>query len=213
MIATQILDHIDQAIARLMEQYKKSDNLISIISGFVEQIQDAEDAIFALDNGRMLYNGSAFPAVGEQLDKIGELVNFERNGLDDETYLIFILGIIAQNHSDTTIKSILAITNSLFLNPTGFALYEIFPASVGIYFAETTLDPALFQTVASIIQKSLGAGIGLNFISQYDSENPFAFVDLYGVIPNFPNGNGFDNLLSPGQGGLFADLIYANPDT
>ncbi len=213
MLATQNNNHVAEALARLMEQYKQAENLQAVVTALVEQIQNVEDATFELDNGRMLYNGSTFPATGAQLDAIGEIVDFERNGLEDDIYLIFILGIIAQNHSDTTIRSVLAIINSLFLNPTGFFMTELYPASIAVAFAETTLDPAFFATVAQIIQRSLGAGIGLAYILQYDSDNPFAFSDLNAIIPPFPNGNGFDDLLNPGQGGLFADLIYANPDT
>lgn len=213
MEATQITNHVDAALARLLEQYKQATKMQDLISAIVEQIQDVEDATFALNTGRMLYNGSTFPSSGAQLDGIGELVDFARNGLDDDTYLIFILGTIAQNHSNGTIPSLLDIIYSLFQAPEGFLFYEIYPAAIAVAFSSTQVDPSLFATISDMIQNSLGAGIGLSYILQYDADNPFAFTDLTGTFPDFPNGNGFDNLLSPGQGGVFATLIYANPDT
>lgn len=212
MLATLIPNHVEQALARLMEQYKGEPNIEAILTALIDQIQDLEDAIFSLDEGRQLYNGSTYPAVGAQLDGIGALVGALRNGLTDEEYLFLILGTIAKNTSDTTISAVQNVIQFLF-QPEGFHLYEVFPAAVGFDFSNTPVDPSFFNLLIGIIQASLGAGISLDYVVQYSAANPFAFVDLFGILPDFPNGNGFDDLLVPGQGGLFAELIYSNPDS
>lgn len=213
MIVTKITTHVQDALARLMQEYKNSEQLQDILSALVDQVQDIEDATYDVDNGRMLYNGTTYPAIGVQLDAIGDIVGFARNGLPDDQYLLFILGKIAVNFSDATIATILYVANAMFENPVGFKMYEIYPAAIALSFQSTIVDPVLFPTIAALIQKALGAGIGLSFISQGSQSNPFSFKDQTGGVPPLPNSHGFDDLLSPGQGGLFADLIYANPNT
>lgn len=212
MLATEITNHVAQALARLMQQYKGAPNLEAILTALIVQIQDLEDAIFDLDEGRQLYNGTTYPAIGAQLDGIGDLVGAPRSGLTDEEYLFLILGTIAKNTSDTTISAVQNVIQFLF-QPEGFHLYEVFPAAVGFDFSTTPVDESFFSLLIEIIKQSLGAGISLDYVVQYSATNPFAFVDVYGILPDFPNGNGFDDLLVPGQGGLFAELIYSNPDS
>jgi len=126
MLTTKINNHTEAALARLLQQYKGQPQLASLITGFVDQFQDLEDAIYSLDEGRQL----AF-AYGKQLDGIGELVGIQRNGLSDLEYLIFILGTIAENFSNTTLPTILNIANTIF-EPAVLTLKEMFPAEVGI---------------------------------------------------------------------------------
>lgn len=190
-----------------MQQYKGKQAIEGMVTSITEQIQELEDVIYALDDGRMLFNGTTYPSVGVQLDNIGEIVGIKRNGLTDEQYLVLILGTIAQNNTDTTIPTILFIINLIF-QPQGLHYYEVYPAGIGFDYFDTGLDPALYLLGAQIIQKSLAAGVSLEFIVQYDETNPFAFIDLYDILPNFPNGSGFDDLVDPGQGGLFSTLIY-----
>lgn len=212
MLATQITNHVEAALARLMEQYQGAPNFEAIITALVEQIQELEDAIFSLDEGRQLYNGGGYPAIGAQLDGIGSLVGVARNGLSDEQYLLIILGTIAKNTSDTTVAAILNVITFVF-QPVGLHLYEIFPAAIGFDFTSTPVDPTFYALVLNIIQEALGAGISLDYVIQYSATNPFAFIDLNGILPDFPNGNGFDDLLVPGQGGVFGELIFSNPDS
>lgn len=198
MLATEITNHVQQALARLMQQYKGLPNLTAFITALVDQVQDLEDALFSLNDGRQLYNGNA---QGAQLDGIGDIVGIKRNGLSDAEYLVFILGTIAENNSDTTLSIILSIL-TLLLDTQTVLLFELFPAGIAFQVQGATLDSALWPVVANIVQSSLGAAIELCFISQFDA-NSFAFDG--GPFP----GLGFDDLTDPGHGGEFVGYEYS----
>lgn len=224
MLATKITTHIRDALARFMQFYKDiplqySLPLVSdptpidisamgaLVAVQADQDQLLENAIFDLDAARQFFNGTTFPAVGAQLDGIGQIVGIERNGLSDAEYLIFIIGTIAKNNSDTTIDTINTIAALLF-QVDELSHFEFFPAEVDLQIPSTTpLQPSLFLTVANIIHSSLGAGIGLGFISLYDPDNFFAFTSVGGP----PIGGGFGSLSNPADGGGFAGNIYNNP--
>lgn len=205
MLATKITDHVQQALARLLEQYKRKPNIAAFYTAFIQQIQDEEDAIFALDETRQLYNGTTYPAVGAQLDGIGEIVGIDRNGLSDAEYLIFILGKIATNFSDATPPTVESITDTFF-RPEQLVMHEFYPAEVDFEMAGVLLGPALWPIVFPLIQKSLGAGIKLGFVSVYDETNGFVIGDDFGN----GDGGGFGDDLNPSVGGLIASDIYIN---
>jgi hypothetical protein len=209
MNVTRITDHVDQALARLIQQYKEKPNLAALITAFVDQIQDLEDAIFDLDEGRQFFNGTTYPAVGDQLDGIGALVGARRNGLDDATYLIFIIGTIAQNFSDTTIPTMITIVENFF-QPETVIPRSAPPAEFNVEIGGNTLDEDLFQYVFPILQNSLGAGIKLGFVSLFNNTEGFVMGDDEGE----GDGLGFcddDGAGNPtGAGGVFAEDIYVN---
>lgn len=111
MIVSIINNHVQQALARLLQQYQGQPRMASIITALVQQIQNLENAIYPLDVGRQIYQGSAY---GAQLDALGTLIGLSRNGLTDSEYLIFLLGTIAEDNSDTTQRTILNIVQTLF---------------------------------------------------------------------------------------------------
>lgn len=197
MLATEITNHTQQALNRLMEQYRDLPRMTGVITALVDQIQDLEDAVFSLDQGRQLMF-----AVGQQLDNIGIIIGLQRNGLSDMEYLIFLLGTIAENYSDTTIETILGIVQSLFGSST-VTLQELFPAAVGIGVGSPTVDPSLYPVIFNIVQNSLGAGIALGFVDIYDAGDQFCFEG--------GTGKGFDDFNTPGIGGKFASIVYNNP--
>jgi hypothetical protein len=224
MLATKILTHVIDALNRRMQQYKAipaqytlslpntgTDIEVShhgaIIAILADGVQALENAIFDLDHKRQLFDGSTFPAIGAQLDGIGELVGIARNGLPDADYLVFILGTIAKNTSDTTITAVVNITSLLFQVPTIIS-FELFPAEMAFQIPDNSpLDVRLFSVVANIIQSALGAGIGLGFISTFPSDAAFRFTSV-GALPI---GAGFGDLNDPDIGGGFAGNIYNNP--
>ena len=223
MLATKITTHVQDALARLMTQYqliKQQYTLqlysapgapieVSSFSAFIatnaDQIQLLENAFYALNEGRQLFNGTTYPAVGAQLDGIGTIVGVARNGLGDAEYLVFILGTIAENFSDTTIHAVSNVVSLLYQTPS-LLLFEFFPAEVAIEIPNTSpLQSSLYSLVNSIIQASLGAGIGLGFTALYNPSNAFQFTKVGG--PQV--GGGFGKLSASG-GGEFAKLIYNN---
>lgn len=205
MLAPIITDHVQQALDRLLQQYQGKPNYAAFFTAFIQQIQDLEDAIFSLDEGRQLYDGSVYPSVGAQLDGIGQIVGISRNGLDDSEYLVFILGKIASNFSDTTVDTMVSIAQTFF-QPSQMVLHEFYPAEVDYEMAGIAIDPRLFNVIFPLLQKSLGAGVKLGFVTTYDPTNAFVIGDDFGN----GNGGGFGDDLNPAVGGLIASDIYNN---
>lgn len=197
MLATEINDHVQQALARFIQQYKGRPLTAGLMTAFVDQIQDLEDAIYGLDSERQLAN-----AIGQQLDGLGEIIGIKRNGLDDATYLLFLYGKIAENYSDTTINSIINIINFVFQAQV-VLMQEVFPAGLSIQVAGTPLNPALFNIAVALVQAAMGAGILLVFIGGSSTVNIFRFFGpgVDGAI------NGFGDLFNPGVGGGFVSIL------
>jgi uncharacterized MnhB-related membrane protein len=200
MIATQITSHVQQALDRLLQQYKGQPRLQALITALVSQVQDLENAIFSLNGGRQV-----FGSFGEQLDNLGTIVGIARNGLSDSVYLIFILGTIAENNSDTTMDVMTNIVSTLFSVTSVFAR-DLYPAAVAFGVGSTSLDPSLYNTVIAIIEASLGAGIGLAYVSSFNATDPFRFKGI-GEPNKF---SGFAGVSPSVAGGKLAGLIFSN---
>lgn len=202
MLAPYIPNHVAQALADLLQQYKGKPRIVGILTALVQQIQDLEDGIYPLNDGRQLAN-----AVGVQLDGIGEIVGLKRNGLDDDTYRIFIIGTIAKNFSDGTIPVIRTILILLF-DAQYLLIFETYPAEIQVQFADSTRDPSLFPLISNLVQQALGAGIKLGSVTEFDVDNPFRFLMLPGQMG--PQGGGFGDANDPSVGGKFGGVIYVN---
>lgn len=226
MLVNRITNHIAAALGRLLHQYRglnpqyylplNSDNSIlqtsmlgALIAVTANEVQNIENAIYSLDEGRQYFDGTSFPAVGAQLDGIGALVGVARNGLSDVEYLVFITATIAENFSQTTVANVINVASLLFQVSTFVAL-ELYPAEFDLEIPESTpLQPELFPVVASIIHNTLGAGIGLGFIATYTDTESFLFTSVANPITD---DGGFGGLFAaPTDGGQFAGLIYNNP--
>lgn len=197
MIATQITNHVAQAIDRLLQQYKGQPRIEAILTAFVEQIQEAENAIYSLDAGRQLSS-----AVGAQLDELGTLLNYERGGLSDAVYLIFLRGVIARNFSDGTLTAIREEL-VLLLDAEETLIFENFPAEFSAQFSDSSRDSTLFATIARFVQECAGAGIRFGSLTEFAaSGDAFAFVG-----GNFP-AKGFGDTGDPSLGGQFAEAVF-----
>lgn len=178
----------------------------ALIASLSDQIQGIENATYSLNEGRQLYNGTIYPAIGTQLDGIGVLVGQNRNGQDDMTYLIFILGRIGSNYSNSTIPEIASLISLLF-QTDAFKLFPMYPAEINIQIPSTAgLDPSLYPQAIQLIGNSAGAGIGIGFGSIVPP-NPFLFSSVARPIA----GGGFGTSSDPSIGGKFAGTFYSNP--
>lgn len=200
MLAPEITNHIQQALARLMYQYQGLPRIQGFYAGFVQQVQDLEDAIFNLDAQRQLWDGTSTPAFGKQLDNIGTIVGISRNGLPDDEYLLFIFGKIAENNSDDTLAAVLSVIGYIF-QAEQTLVQEIFPAALCVEVLNPAIPQRLYSIAVSLVQNALGAGIKL-IISSWTNTNVFRFAGS-GVGPQ----NGFGDVNTPGSGGVFVGLI------
>jgi len=185
MLITEITNHVEQALEKILQQYKGKPLVEGLLAALVEQIQALENAIYPLDAGRQLYN-----AIGAQLDGIGQLVNLPRNGLSDQEYLVFILGTIAEDYSDDTLQTVDNIVETLFA-PTLLLAFEMFPAEAAFAVGNSSLindfgqSSSVVQQAINIIQKSIGGGIGLGSFTVCDPTNAFRTCRLTGAPAAF----------------------------
>lgn len=223
MIVTQITTHVQDALNRLLEQYKYQPAVIGFLTAFLQHVQKLENALYPLDQYRQLMF-----AYGLQLDKLGEVIGQPRNGLDDAEYLILLLGTIAENNSDTTAPSMLTIVQTLFQATNVFiktpnsspgqnevTLWESF--GVGTPQFPTSLYPLIEQLIASAV----GAVINVAYITSFNAAGAFAMAGPQAWTRNFgpmttPDVNnpwpfGFGDLNNPYVGGPFASLVFKNP--
>lgn len=193
MSVEQILNHEEEALARLLEQYRGKEGIEGLLSALVAPLQDLETAFIDLRDKRGLNDNVG----GAVLDMLGTIVGAERStGETDEEYLTAIKIKIGQNHSTATPEDIIALFGVLVPDVSCW-LVEQYPATVGIF---TDGEPADSETVKAAIDAALGAGVRLDYLVSYDGENTFAFDGGDGI-------GGFGDLDFPGEGGLFAELI------
>ena len=222
MLATEITTHVNDALQRFMQQYQNiptqytltlhdgTQIQVSALGAFlatlVDQIQELENSAFSIDEGRQLYDGTTFPAFGAQLDGLGDLVGIARNGLPDSEYLTFIIGTIAENNSDSSIPAVVNIVSLLFQVST-FKAFEMFPAEINFQIPDSSpLPEDLYQAVSNIVQSSLGAGVGLGFITRVPATGAFKCSSV--ARPVTGAGTGFASLATPH--GKFGKNIFNN---
>jgi hypothetical protein len=94
VLPTQDTNHINEALAKLLEQFKRAPVLNGLLKSYAWSIQDLENAVWSVINSRYLAN-----AANAQLDLLGKLVGEGRNGRSDADYRAVIGLRIRANRS------------------------------------------------------------------------------------------------------------------
>lgn len=160
-------EHIAEAQANLLEQFKDKTNFDATLKAFVQQIQETEEAGFQLLNDR--YLGTA---VGEQLDGIGQIVGEERKGRSDADYEIGIRARIQLNVSEGTIEDIIGLVIALAGDAITVRIIEDFPAAFEVI-TNDPIDAATAILIAQFIDEGRGAAIKKIFT--YGTTGAFTF--------------------------------------
>lgn len=193
----KITTHIDDALSRLLNQYKNKINFSNLISSLVGSIQTLEDVYFDLIEKR-----SIDIAVGIQLDRLGTIVGQEREGRTDEEYRQRIKARILQNVSQGEPEKLIDLV-TLLLNPNLIHIHDAGLGGVLVGFDVSVPSNQLVELLSNL-QLVVGAGIRVDYIIEFDSVEPFAFDgDLLGF--------GFGDDSNPNVGGKFA-LEYIIPN-
>ena len=196
MRTTKIDNHIEEARARLIGQYKNKSKLEGFIESLVKQIKDLEDA------GHNLYGLLDIDnSIGTQLDKIGEIVGQPRQGLTDSEYRIFLNAKIGINISQGEIPRVIDIWK-LITNAHIVHLMEMFPASLALE-SSNEVPGELLEIAYEMISKIVGVGIKVDHLTTFSEENAFAFAGS-----SVGNAGGFGDLNDLEAGGKFASLQY-----
>lgn len=192
-MTTQITTHSQDAIKRLIQQYRESITVHGLITPFVDQIQDLENALFPFFTAYGIDT-----AVGEQLNNLGEIVGEPRNGLSDDAYRIQIKAKIIKNIYEGEPNTMILIFQSL-TGANVVILNELYPAAFAISADGVTpgLDP---DEIRENVQGVAPAGVRLEYVAYTEEELAFSFD---GLIP----GGGFGDFNDPLQGGAFVGIV------
>lgn len=209
MTLVPITTHTQDALARLLEQYRNLPLMQGLLTALTQDIQNIENALQGLGTGVLLTG----KPVGAQLDNLGAMVGVRRNGLDDATYTAVILGAIAQNTSDGTHAALLDVvstvyqTSAVFIKDPNSAGQKASSARAAVAFGVgiSGTPAASYDLVNRIVRQSVSAGVGLFYISRFAATGAFAMAGPQAWV------RGFGSLANPAAGGGFGALIYNDP--
>jgi hypothetical protein len=190
------------ATSRLILQYKDAANLGKILSVFIGQIQDLEDAMQQFGVKRALNT-----ATGAQLDGWGKILNAPRPSTDDSIYRIFLYSKIAEYFSEGRIEDIVSIFKVL-MGASIVELREFSPATITIM-AVAPHPIGDLTLIAESIRNAKAAGIKIGYLASA-VEPAFAFLaDPLGVTGGFGSTWQMNGVTGAG---IFA-TIFGNPTT
>jgi len=194
--ATENNNHVAEALARLPEQYKNSENIRGIIESLVTGIQEDEAMFIDLRDNRTLDN-----AFGDSLDLIGSIVGVARiAGEDDETYRGRIRLGIFKNRSQGTPEILIEVVQN-FTNSTQIVFYEGGIASFAFNIDDQTLTQDEIDDLYSGLREAKSAGVTIEHVTSFATDDAFAFDGAgYSAL-------GFGDSTDLGVGGEFATVL------
>jgi hypothetical protein len=194
----EIMDHVEEGLARLIYQYSNATNLQSLLTSFILQVQVIENVLTDMNNLRYLGQAS-----GQQLDNIGEIVGIPRPiGTSDAAYFLEILGQIKINISQGQPEQIIQVF-LLFTGVTQVRLFEEFPAEVLVESTYNPPDQTTLNNLLDVLGQTSPAGVRINGLVVYDATSPFAY--RVNVAP----GAGYGTVSDPTVGGKYGTLRRA----
>jgi len=173
MTLTKTIDHVSEALEYLLEQFKGKPKFEALITSYINQIQDLEDAYFQLLGDRL----PADAAEGVQLDGLGGIVGEPRNGRSDTDYRVGIESRILLNLSSGQPEALICLLNCSNCNG-GVELTEYFPAAMVARSRSELPSEDEAQRLANLLQEGKAAGVKAHFqyglspedeLFQYDS--------------------------------------------
>ena len=172
------LNHVDEAIAHLLQQFKGLTNWPKVLTAFVEQVQDLEN---------MFEDLLAIPdldtATGEQLEVLGRIVGEARQGRSDADYLIGIRGRILVNKSEGTPVDIIELLTTISDGNT-VELIEYFPAAYTARLETAVASEDEAARFAVLMRAATAAGVGAQLLYAGDVDSTRFKFDT--------SGQGFD---------------------
>lgn len=190
-------EHVDKALSRLLTQFKDKPRIRDLVTAFVDQIQDIEDALWDLLVDRTIDN-----AVGAMLDILGRIVGARpRAGDGDDDYRLIVRVQIAVNRSNGSPEALLNIARLLW-GTGNFSLIEYFPAALVLtVLVPFTLSP---YSLATLLRRAVSAGVGFAFVtSPEDIDTVFEF-GWSGDYPEDGSLEGFSSTYDASVGGVLA---------
>lgn len=186
--------HVSQGLGLLTQMYRDQTNIRALASALLKQVQDLEDAAYAVIIGRWLTN-----AVGVQLDTIGRIVDEGRQDRDDDLYRqvlrVKIRALRTKGHTDD-------VLDVMALTLLDYTYLESYPADFRVdAFALDSFAPWLFRILN--LTKSFGVGHSLVYTPEIKA-NSFIFSDSHGE-PTV--GKGFSSVTDSSVGGRLGAVL------
>ena len=184
-VPTQNLSVIADGLAKLTSAYQNAPVTVGLLEAMLWSVQDIENVTWTVLNGVDL--DPAVPPTGQNLTNIAEILNIQRNGLNDaQLWTLFKLTLLALRSRGRS-EDILAMANAM--NPTDIQEYPIASMLLESWniLAGVTDLPTFIMMLGRA--KDGGARLTLNYSTWPDSGNsrnlrPYS---IYGSPTGFPN--------------------------
>lgn len=184
---TQTLDHEIRGLAKLTKAYCDKPRIVAILSAFLRQIQQVENAMFQLVSKINIDGGD-----GAVLDLIGSLIGAPRSGATDQEYRIVLRGVVAANKSDGKSGAVLKVLTLLLAGareqPAVIKWEDLYPAGFKLsILSDTTGTP--IPRLVELIERAKAGGVSLSLEHSLNpSSEVFSFSDFESGIHESPQG-------------------------
>jgi hypothetical protein len=130
MLPTQNPDYVPQGLARLLTQYQGKPNLSAVVSAFLAEAQELEDAIWGVIRSQLLTRTIPAGPPDQALLQLADLVGCPTEGLTGPE-LAFLLQVwLLARRSHGLSEDLLAICAAAF--PNGFTYSEFWPEAFAV---------------------------------------------------------------------------------
>lgn len=193
----KITTHNEDALDRIIGQYRNSEKLRGILTALCKQVKDLEDT-----TNSCLGKLNIDTATDLLLDKIGEIIGQSRLGFNDEMYKVLIYTRIAINISGGIPENIINIFR-IITQSESVDFRELFPAGIQIM-ADHEIPTNIVSAVKNAVRNALPAGVGLLAMGYFDKERAFEFTDSTTKADSL---HGLGDLNNPEIGGILSTLV------
>lgn len=180
----QITTHTEDALARLLQQYKGKERMAGLIEAlFGRQTQEIEDAANQL-YGRLDIDNCE----GAQLDWIGSIVGQERSGYSDSVYKYLLKAKTGKNTSNGCIEDMIGVYKTL-TRANRVQVLEVYPCEMDLY-TDVPIDMEIATLVRHLMQGSAAGGVRVYVWSIiYSPTKAFGFDPDDSKITGFGDAN------------------------
>lgn len=171
------LNHVSEALALMLEEYKESPDLRALLTSYIEQVQELEEVSYDIYEKRLLDD-----AAKAQIDDLGELVRQERTSNDDEIYRAFIKARIAINRSNGRTEEIINILRLVSLSTDIYHVRDTGNASIVVE-TFTPQTSAWADLILTLVKDAKAGGVKVQVIwSARPEAMKFQFSSQSGTI-------------------------------
>lgn len=170
--------HTEEALSKLLAQFKEKDKLMAVLSAFTDQIQAVENVLQELLDERNID-----VAVGDVLDLFGKVVGQPREGRTDDDFRLWIKARILINKSSGLTEEMYTVLKLItgHMDSGDFQLTETavgYPAHFDVQtnFALGSLDPQVIYDILNEMR-----AITVDFTYTYALNDPIARYDVAGA--------------------------------